>query len=488
MKQIHLPSPVQSLLLTLLALGLSALPAAALPQASTEEGKQPDVVFIIVDDLNDWIGVMGGHPQTLTPNIDALARQGMLFTNAHCNAPQCTPSRVSLLSGLYPKSTGKYFNNTRRPPFFGQQPMSGKTSRAVHENPIDVHDHFQSHNYRVVSGGKVASYRKPSRSLDAYLPLPREPKDAVFPAGKRNLWGDGGAYAREDEQTGDYKVAQWALEQWNTASDKPLFMTVGFYRPHRPLNVPKKYFDRFPIDQVELPEVPTEDDWADLPAYAKALARSHAHKPFHKGKFSDHELILERGGEAEWKYTVASYLACVSYVDTQIGLLLEGLKQNPRGRKTVVMLTSDHGWHLGEKKHWCKGAIWKNTTNVPLIVVAPGLTQAGSRSNQPVSLVDVYPSLCDLAGLQAPQHLEGESIVPLIKDPAQKRAFAFLSYGPQNTAVQTESMRYIRYEDGSEELYDHRTDPHEWVNLAGQEEFHSIKETLKLRALKFQDE
>ena len=153
----------------------------------------------------------------------------------------------------------------------------------------------------------------------------------------------------------------------------------------------------------------------------------------------------------------------------------------------MVILTSDHGWHLGEKKHWCKGAIWKNTTNVPFIVVAPGFTKAASTSKQPISLVDIYPTLCDLAGLKTPSHLEGQSIIPLIKDPNLKRPFAFLSYGPENTAVQTETMRYIRYEDGSEELYNHDNDPHEWTNLSGTTEYQEIKKAFKEQALNFQN-
>lgn len=466
--------------LTLLAL----LRVDAAPTASKQS---PDIVLIVVDDLNDWIGVMGGHPQTVTPNMDALAKRGMLFTNAHCNAPQCRPSRKSFLTGLYPKSTGSYFNNTTRPPFFGTQKMSGKTSKAEHGPVIELHQHFLNNQYRVVSGGKIDHYGKPNAPLDAYLHLPGQPEGIKFPAGKTNLWGDGGASNLKDEETGDNKVAQWAIDQWNTVTDKPLFMSVGFYRPHRPLNAPKKYFDKFPADQVQLPEIPENDDWDDMSEYGTALARAHAHRPFHQGKYSDHELILKRGGEAEWKYTVGSYLACINFVDAQIGLFLDALKTNPRNRQTMVILTSDHGWHLGEKRHWTKAAIWKNTTNVPFIVVAPGITKPGALSKQPISLVDIYPTLCELAGIDAPSHLEGESIVPMLRDPARTRPYAFSSYGPENTAVQTENMRYIRYEDGSEELYDHARDPHEWSNLAGNSEYQQVKEELKKQALRFQE-
>lgn len=480
-------------LLVVAMLSVHSTPAAWADEASTDSASintdHPDIVLIVIDDLNDWIGAMQGHPQSRTPNMDAFAKQGILFTNAHCNAPQCLPSRKSFLSGLYPKSTGIYFNSKTRPSFFGTQQTSGKTSKTTHDDIIDVHQHFLNNHYRVVSGGKVASYAKPDADLDSYLPLQTtKVKQNEFTNDKKNLWGDGGPHNLKEEETGDHKVAQWAIKEWNTPSDEPLFMSVGFYRPHRPLNAPKKYFDKFPIDKVKLPKMPPGDDWDDLPAYATALARSHAHRKFHQGKYSDHEEVLRIGGEAEWKYTVRSYLACVNYVDTQIGLLLDALKQNPRGRETMVILTSDHGWHLGEKKHWCKAAIWKNTTNVPFVVVAPGVTTANSTSKQPISLVDIYPTLCELAGLKPPSHLEGQSIIPLIKDPSLKRRFAFLSYGPENTAVQTETMRYIRYEDGSEELYNHDNDPHEWTNLADDKDHQKIKEALKVQALKFQIE
>ena len=475
--------------IAIVAMMLYGFPAAkGETQSPSIDANRPDVVFIVVDDLNDWIGAMNGHPQSLTPNIDAFSKQGVLFSNAHCNAPQCLPSRKSFLSGLFPKSTGIYFNNKKRPPFFGRQPMSGKTSKATHGAIIDVHQHFLNNNYRVVSGGKVASYAKPDADLDSYLPIQTTTKKkGSFTNDRTNLWGDGGPQKLRDSETGDHRVAQWAIKEWNTLTAKPLFMSVGFYRPHRPLNAPSKYFDRFPPDKVKLPALPKSDDWDDLPSYATALARSHAHREFHHGKNSDHEEILRLGGEAEWKYTVSSYLACVNYVDTQIGLLLDALKKNPRNRQTIVILTSDHGWHLGEKRHWCKGAIWKNTTNVPFIVVAPGVTQAGTTNHQPISLVDLYPTLCDFAGLKAPVHLEGKSILPLINDPQLKRSYAFLSYGPENTAVQTETMRYIRYEDGSEELYDHENDPHEWTNLANIKKHQELKMALKEQALSFQN-
>jgi arylsulfatase A-like enzyme len=470
----------------LIAPVLICLIAALTPVCDASPAKKPDIVFIIVDDLNDWIGCLDGHPDAQTPHLDSLAASGMLFTNAHCNAPQCGPSRESLLRGLYPKSTGKYFNSTKRPEYFGTQPMKGKTSKASYANPIVMHEYFQNNNYRVSSGGKVDSYGRPYMHLDNYLKVQyTSRKKDSFTNDRINLWNDGGPQVLKDEVTGDYKVAQWAIEEWNTASDKPLFMTVGFFRPHRPLNAPKAYFDKFPVADIVLPKV-NPDDWDDMPAYAIAMARKHAHREYFEGKYSDHEQIFRMGGVDEWKYMVSSYLACVNYVDAQIGLLLDALKKNPRNRDTIIILSSDHGWHLGEKKHWTKAALWNDATHVPFIVLAPGV-EPGTVNNQPISLIDIYPTLTELAGLEGPKHLEGRSIVPLLKNTKLKRDYAYLSYGPENTAVQSERMRYIRYEDGSEELYDHSKDPHEWVNLAKDEKYQKLKNTMKQQVMGFQN-
>lgn len=450
---------------------------------SSHAEKKTDIVFIIVDDLNDWVGVMGGHPQSITPNIDALAAQGALFTNAHCNAPQCGPSRTSFLQGLYPRSTGKYFNNPKKIPLFQNQPLKGITTKKPPKNPIEFHKHFMKQNYRVVSGGKV-SHGDVIKGIDSTFKRPKK-ELKKFTNKRVNLWGEGGPQNLKDSETGDYKVAQWAISEWNKVTDKPLLMSVGIYRPHRPFNAPKEYFEKFPIESIKLPLIPETDDLADLPEYGKALARSHAHKDLFKPR-SVHEHILHMGGKDEWKYMVQSYLACINYADTQIGLLLETLKKNPRGNDTVIILTGDHGWNLGEKEHWCKAALWRDTTRVPYIVFAPGTAKAGTVNNQPISHVDLYPTLCDFAGIPKPKHLEGQSILPLLKDSNAKRDFAFLSYGPENTVAQSERYRYIRYEDGSEELYDHKEDPHEWENLSQNPEYSEIKKKLKEGVMAFQ--
>jgi arylsulfatase A-like enzyme len=440
---------------------LMAMASGSCDVTTHEKNHQPDIVFIIVDDLNDWVGCLGGHPDAKSPHIDALAADGMLFSQAYCNAPQCRPSRTSLLSGIYPYKTGTYFN--------------AKYPQETRPTTPTLQQFFMQHGYRVVSGGKVF-HGHPGKDGDALLQKPRDPRP---PVGKdrfsaNNAPSDGYALDVSDEEMGDYKVAQWAIQQWQTVSDKPLFMSIGFYRPHRPLQVPKPWFERFPIETIRRPEEPKgKDDWEDLSAFAQHLARSHAHRPLHGG-LSDHEFIVDHD---QWDETIQAYHASVAFVDTQIGQLLKALKDNPRERETFIMLVSDHGWHLGEKKHWCKGAIWEQTTHIPFIVHGPGIP-AGSTCMQPASLIDVYPSLVDLANLDIPEWLDGQSVRPQLEDPDQPRRPAISSYGGGNTSVRTKRWRYIRYEDGTEELYDHQTDPNEWTNLADDKEWASIKSRL----------
>jgi arylsulfatase A-like enzyme len=425
------------------------------------EKEPPDIVFIIVDDLNDWLGCLGGHPDAKSPNIDALAASGMLFPQAYCNSPQCRPSRTSLNHGVYPFKTGTYFN--------AKHPRESKITTPT------MQQFFMNNGYRVASGGKVF-HGHPGKVGDALFGRPKDPKP---PRGKDTFNAmrapnDGYALDVSDKDMGDYKVASWAIEQWQEVTEKPLFMSVGFYRPHRPLQVPKSWFALFPLESIRRPAEPEGvDDWADMPDFARRLARTHAHKPLHKG-LSDHEYIV---AQEQWNATIRAYQASIAFVDHQIGRFIKSLKKNPRGRDTFVMLVSDHGWHLGEKKHWCKGGIWEQTTHIPFIVRGPGV-EAGSRCTQPVSLVDVYPSLVDFAGLNIPGWLDGRSVKAQLANPSAARPAAISSYGEGNTSIRSERWRYIRYEDGSEELYDHKVDPNEWTNQANNPEHKETKRRL----------
>ncbi|MEM9110613.1 MAG: sulfatase [Planctomycetota bacterium] len=411
----------------------------------TAEEQPPNVLLIAVDDLNDWIGCLGGHPQARTPNMDRLAERGVLFTNAHCQSPVCNPSRASMMTSLYPETTGIYFLN---PPIAKSE---------VASNATVMPRRFVEAGYEVIAAGKLfhhtenqVYFQTYGGSFGGFGPLPKE-KLAPYPG--HPLW-DWGAHPGNDEKMPDYKIASWAEEQLAKSYDKPLFVATGFYRPHVPHFAPKKWMDLFPLDEVRLP-VTAADDLDDLSEYAINLTRlKHVAPP--------HEWVVEND---EWRPLVQTYLACVAFVDAQVGRVLDALDKSAIKDNTYVVLYSDHGFELGEKERWAKRSLWENSTNVPMIIMGPGI-EGGRVCHKPVELIDIYPTLLDLTGQEAdPQH-EGQSLVPLLKDP--KAAWphpARTSFGPGNVAIKSERYRYIRYVDGSEEFYDHKTDPHELTNL-----------------------
>lgn len=449
-----------------------ALPLAAPspPAAAQDAAARPDVLFIAVDDLNDWVGYLGGHPQAQTPNIDRLAQRGMAFTNAHSPSALCNPSRTALLSGLRPSTTGIYGNapDWRTVDVFA----------AVATLPR----YFRENGYRTLGAGKIfhahtfgpdgfAGFND-RRAWDAFYPsidrqLPDEVGPARRPFQRTGIPGfDWAAVVVDDEAMGDGQVASWAIRQLEEPSDGPRFVAVGLYRPHLPWYVPQKYLDMYPIDEIVLPEV-IEHDLDDVPP------------PGHESEFrsrESHEWVVEHD---RWASAVQAYLASITFVDTMVGRLLEALDASGRADNTIVMLWGDHGYHLGEKERWHKSTLWEESTRVPLIVVAPGVTTPGSRTNEPVSLMHLYPTLAELADLPVPAHVEGTSLVPLLADPSFPWVEpAVTTYGYNNHAVRTERYRYIRYADGSEELYDHAADPNEWTNLAGDSDSAALKAEL----------
>jgi hypothetical protein len=285
-----------------------------------------------------------------------------------------------------------------------------------------------------------------------------------------NIWHwDWGGIPVNDEATEDGQAVAWSADFLSKSHKQPFFLTVGLYRPHSPWYVPQSYLEAFPEDQIQLPRV-KEDDLNDLPA----AATGHVKKPGHH-----HELIVSKG---LWKSAVRAYLASIAFADAQVGKLLAALDGGPHAQNTIVCLTSDHGWYLGEKQMWHKGKLWEETTRVPLTLAVPGVTTPETVCTQPVSLLDVYPTLTDLAKLKAPDHLDGESLLPLLKAPDSKRTRPALtaSGGGESVsyAVRTERWRYIRYADGGEELYDHDADPDEWQNLAAAPEHAAVKAEL----------
>lgn len=459
------------------------LPAAtktkASPASSAPRGA-PNVLFIIADDLNDWVGWLGGHPQTRTPNMDRLARAGMRFTNAHCSHALCNPSRTSLMTGMLPSSSGVFGNEQ-------------DWRRSIRIPPgATLPEHFKASGFTTAAGGKIfhANHGGPEGRLAGWHGGRRGfERDAAwthrFPeAGVQiadlpvhtgrnfnglDIWHwDWGAIPAEDAQTDDGQTVAWAANFLAENHARPFFLAVGLYRPHSPWYVPQKYFDLFPAGQIMLPEVKA-DDLDDVPE----IARSHL-----KGE-NHHAKIVDKG---LWEDAVRAYLANIAFCDAMLGHLLDALSASPHARDTVVVFTSDHGWYLGEKQMWHKGKLWEETTHVPLTILAPGITQEDTVSAQPVSLLDVYPTLCELARVKQPEHLDGESLVPILHDPSLVREVPVLTTmggaDRASYAARTERWRYIRYHDGSEELYDHSADPREWANLAAMPEHAELKQTL----------
>ena len=439
-----------------LCLGTILVAVAGFSVTSRAGETSPNVLLISIDDLNDWTGCLSGHPQPKTPNIDRLAARGTLFTNAHCQSPVCNPSRASLLTGRHPHSSGVYF-------------LAPDLKQAPALRDLDtLPERFAKHGYRTLAAGKIFHSRD-SRFFQEYGGskggFGPQPKKKISQPHGHPLW-DWGVYPDRDEDMPDYKIAQWAVEKLKEHSGKtvkPFFMGVGFYRPHVPMYASKKWFDLFPRDQVKRPPV-RKNDRDDLSAYAIALTNEKHVSPTHDW--------IESAGQ--WEHAVQAYLASTAFADYCLGLVLDALDASPHRDNTIVVLFADHGFHLGEKQRWAKRTIWENGTRVPLIVVSPGY-RAEQRTGKPTQLLDIFPSLLELAGLPVDDGQEGHSLVPLMQDPSADWPHVSLSsFGKGNYAVRSEHFRYIRYLDGSEELYDHRNDPHEWNNLVSSQEMADV--------------
>ena len=405
---------------------------------------KPNVLLIAVDDLNDWVGCLGGHPQTFTPNIDRLADRGMLFSNAHCQGTMCNPSRISLLWGRRPSSTGFYDNRysiSKEPEFLKQH--------------VNLPTHFAANGYKTISAGKIFHTGRYSQIEGPRAGQWRKGLDQKVHSDPQNKWHgiwDFGPQDYEESKFTDHITATWVADQLGKDFDKPFLLACGFYRPHVPFFPPRRVYESF--KDVKLPEV-VEDDWKDIPDAARKVSMSNPKIPVH-------EWMKQ---ENRWQLAVHAYLASVRWTDEQIGRVLDALDQGPHAKDTIVVLFSDHGYHLGEKQRWSKFSLWERTTRVPLIISVPNGIKG--RSEQPVELLSIYPTLIDLCKLTENPKLEGVSLQPLLKNPEAKwNHVAISTLGQNNHAVRDRRWRYVRYADGSEELYDHQNDPHEWTNLA----------------------
>lgn len=450
---------------------LQSLAGTAMASAGLDAKERPNILFLSVDDLNDWVGCLGGYPGVRTPNIDALARRGVLFRNAHCAAPLCNPSRTALFSGLRPDTTGIYTNEQYLRPNL--------------PNVVTLPVHFKQNGYHVAGAGKVfhhvAGFNPPDqwdefelqqfddpwyRRAEWYPWVKKIPAPKGHPFnGLDNFQGefDWGVLDRPEEAYGDMHAVRWADSFLKRKLNKPFFLAVGLWHPHIPMFAPQRYFDMYP--DPRLPEVP-ENDLDDVPAVGQRFAAFRR---------SEHERIVATG---KWKDAVRAYLASISFADAMVGQVLRSLETSAHARNTVIVFWSDNGWHLGEKRHWHKSTLWERATHVPLIVAGPGVREAGKDRTQPVTLLDLYPTLVEMCALPARKELEGKSLVPLLRDSKAKHPPAVITHEAGNHAVRTERWRYIRYHDGTEELYDRAADPNEWKNVAADPVHASLKREL----------
>ena len=443
----YIKYPINIIAVLMMLMLLTAPHAAPAPEPTTK----PNVLFIAIDDLNDWIGCLGGHPQAHTPNIDRLAERGTLFGNAHCQAPLCNPSRSSLLTGRRPSSTGIY----------GLAP--GIRAVGATRNCVTLPQYFAANGYFTAGFGKVFHDGSIPPELHANefavwgpapgMPLPKQ-KFVHTPDDMRAM--DWGVFPSDDHDQPDWKTAGNTIAQLhNRPKDKPFFIACGFRLPHVPCFASQKWFDLLPAENdIVLPPV-KENERGGTPDFSWFL-----HWKLPEPRLS----WLKKNNQ--WRPLVRAYLASTAFMDSQVGRVLDALDAAGVVDNTVVVLWSDNGWHLGEKLITGKNSLWDRSTRVPLIFAGTGIAR-GARCTQPAELLDIYPTLAELCGLPVKSGLEGHSLVPQLKDAAASRPWpAITTHNPGNHTIRTERWSFIQYANGTQELYDMKADPHEWNNVA----------------------
>ncbi len=421
--------------------------------ARAKEAK-PNVLFIVIDDMNNSISLLDPKSRIKTPNLERLAKRGMLFTRAYCISAACNPSRVATLTGLRPSTSGVYQNNS--------------DWRKALPKRRTIMQQFQAAGYAVHGAGKIFHHKlegafHDNASFDDFLPMapqnmPAKKLNKAPEYGSRNT--DWGAWPKDEKNTIDFRTTEYCVQNLkNPPKNKPMFLACGIFKPHSPFFAPSKYHENLPT--IPKPKR-LQSDWNDLPSGAIALMKRT--KWFWSGMSK-----LDRKIPGSYEDFIEAYAACCLFADAQVGRMLDALDNSPIANNTIIVLWSDHGFHLGEKDHIEKFALWEKSNHVPFIISAPGVTRSGSLCEQPVDLTVLYPTLMELCGLKNETKCDGPSAVPLLRDPDALWPYPAIStYGMGNHSIRTKRWRYIRYADGSEELYNHEYDPNEWTNLAKQ--------------------
>ena len=428
------------------------------------DASKPNVLFIMVDDLNDWVGAFGGNPQTKTPNIDALADKSTIFKNAYCSAPLCNPSRASIMSGYRPSTTGVYGNSEHFRDVKG------------FENTVTIPQYFERNGYKTAAAGKIfhsprGNGKKPRPGSDpgSFQQERKGGLGGAFPDDKDKQshgldlksYGVKGSFLHSFdwfpvdvtlEENNDFESADYAAKFLEEKHDKPFFLACGIFRPHLPWFAPKEFFDMYNLEDIKLPET-LKNDLDDVGKMGQNMAKRGVHKS-----------VVEHG---KWKEAVRAYMANISFADACVGHLLNGLKESKYADNTIIVLMGDHGWHLGEKEHWSKNVLWERSAKTPLLIFDPRGDGKPKVSTSLVSLLDVYPTLVEMANLPINKELEGKSIYDLVKNPTNVvKEYVLTSKDKGIHSLRNKDYRYTVYSDGFEELYDHRIDPNEWTNIA----------------------
>lgn len=443
----------------------SILVASLLALSLTNQAQQPqkNVLFLMADDFNFWLHKSGYYPQSITPHLDQLASQGVLFTNAQCSSPVCNPSRNALWSGLRPSTTGISTNG-------------GGYVREItgFEDIVSMHQYFMDHDYFVYGAGKLWH---PGRMGD--FDTDPDHWTELYTAG---TGAQGGSYYKWESaqdalfkwSAGDYDINESSdtkmarhiadlIETYDASEhrDQPFFIGCGFFRPHLPWNCPKQFYDLFDPDTLAIPQGYLENDLADINGASPA---------------SIHQEIT---GAGKWKEGIRAYLACMAYADYNVEIVLKAIEQSGKKENTIICFMGDHGWQLGEKDRWAKYAFYDGANNTTLIIYDPSAKGNGKICKKVVSLQDLYPTLVELAGLPVKTDIEGRSIAQLLDDPEKTdwEHPVLMTYNGTNI-IKTNQWRYVD-SDNSPQLYNMVEDPFEWTNLFGKPEYDEIVGELK---------
>ena len=442
-----------------------------IPNPAAAEEK-PNVFFIAIDDMNDWTTLFDKANPIKTPNLERLAARGTFFSRAYCAVAACNPSRTAILTGYSPDTTGCYSNGSKR--------------RKANPNQVTLPHYFRKHGYMAKGAGKIFHHGSNgggghASNWDAFQKLVATRKNGANRNGYTRGMPDVGMlgfthfdWGEQQRKMVDYDMAEYVekimAEEW----DKPMFLAAGIFKPHLPFYAPPEVFTRYPIDETKLPDMP-ENDLDDVPKRARQMA--HAASSIYRNVMK-----YEAPDPRSLKRMVQCYQASADFADSIVGRLLDDLDRSGRADNTIIILWADHGYHLGDKESCVKFTLWEKANHVPFIIVAPGVTKPGTRCGAPVSLLDIYPTLVELCGLPPKQDNDGRSLVPLLKDPAADWPHpAIMTMGRGNHAVRDKRWRYIRYNDGTEELYDHGNDPWERKNLAGDAAYEEISNRLRAK-------